>query len=383
MQPIYLDFNSTTPLLPAVWEAMLPYFTDRFGNASSSHSFGRHARRGLDDARQAIARLLDCEPDEIVFTSGATEANNLALFGLAAGTPTPILTSDLEHPCVTEPLARLRERGYALLSMPVDSYGCVTPDALPPGADAARLAVLMLANHETGAVQPVRRLHARLDPGARVHCDAAAAAGKMAFSFRDLGVSTLALTAHKFYGPKGIGALLVRRGVRLQPLLLGGPQQHGTRPGTEPVALIVGMARALELALAGLQAKQEAVRALRDRFLTILRAEAAPIHVNGCVETGLAHTLNVSFPGCKADALLIKLDLAGIACSTGSACSSGSLLPSPVIRAMGAGPDVLSSAMRFGFSAGQSMAEIEEAASRIVFCVRQLRACAPIGGEDA
>ncbi|MFO0967612.1 MAG: cysteine desulfurase family protein [Gemmataceae bacterium] len=369
--PIYLDYSSTTPLLPPVLEAMLPYFSERFGNPSSSHSYGRHARRGLDEARAKLAHLLDCRPDEILFTSGATEANNLALFGLAEarrGTePGTILTSGIEHPCVTEPLARLAEDGFRLRNMMVGATGMVVPHV----ADSEiAFATLMLANHETGALQPVGALAAALG-AVPLHCDAAAAVGKVPVSFRGLGAATLTLSAHKFHGPKGVGALIVQRGVRLTPRLFGGHQQQGKRPGTEPVPLIVGMAKALELALEDWEGKRRRVQMLRERFLESLR-EAEPIHVNG-PDDALPHVLNVSFPGCKADALLMRLDLAGVACSTGSACSSGSLLPSPVLRAMGLEGDLLTSAMRFSFSPLLTEDEIDEAGRRVIESVRSLR----------
>jgi cysteine desulfurase len=229
----------------------------------------------------------------------------------------------------------------------------------------------MLASHETGAVQPVRALAEAVAGRALFHCDAVQAAGKIAVDFHALGVSTLAVSAHKFHGPKGVGALLVRRGVRLSPQTFGGHQQQGRRPGTEPVALAVGLAEALDLAVREMELRDRAVRRLRGRFLDHLRAAAGPVVVNS-PEDSLPHTINVSFPPLKADVLLMNLDLAGVACSTGSACSSGSLLPSPVLRAMGVPPEVLHSAMRFSLSPLLSEAEIDEAARRVAAVVRRL-----------
>jgi cysteine desulfurase len=235
----------------------------------------------------------------------------------------------------------------------------------------------MLANHETGAVQPVRvlanTLAARRIPAA-LHCDAVQAVGKLPVSYRELGVTTLSLSAHKFHGPKGVGALLVRTGIKLRPMFLGGHQQMGRRPGTESVALAVGLTTALELALQDRKAHWEHVLRLREAFHRIVGNGAPPVVLNGPDGGGLPHTLNLSFPGVAADSLLMNLDLAGVACSTGSACSSGSLLPSPVLKAMGVPPEVLTSAMRFSFSALLTQEEVEEAARRVVEVVHRLRA---------
>src|SRR5262245_47509792 len=377
MDCIYLDNNATTPVLPAVWEAMRPYFGEQAGNAASSHHAGRHARQALETAREQTAALLDAAPDEVLFTSGATEANNLAIFGLVRTTgssPVHLISSPIEHPCVTEPLRQLAEAGHALDLLPVSLEGIVDAEALPPLLRSdTRLVAVMLANHETGAIQPVTKLTELLNHRSEFHCDAAAAAGKMPISFRRLDVTTLTVSAHKLHGPQGVGVLLVRRHSKLRPLLFGGHQQQGRRPGTEPVALAVGLARARDLAVAEMHARRAGVLALRTRFLDTLRRDASPIVINGPELDGIPHTLNVSFPGCRADVLLMNLDLAGVACATGSACSSGSLLPSPVLQAMGVPQDVLHSAMRFSFSALLTEAEIEEAARRVASVVRKLR----------
>ena len=364
-------------MLPAVWEAMRPYLCDRPGNPASSHRFGRQSRQALEDARERIASLLDAHPEEVLFTSGATEANNLALFGLierpeANASLGTIFTSPIEHPCVLEPIRQLMEQGFALTNLPITPLGSVDADAVE-FPDDLRLLAVMLANHETGAVQPIEALAQKLNGQAPFHCDAAAAAGKLPISFRKLGVTTLTLSAHKFHGPKGIGALIVRRNTRLRPLHYGGHQQHGKRPGTEPVPLAVGMAQALEWSVQNLEANRAILLQLRQRFLDHLRAHAEPVILNGLEVGGLPHALNLSFPGCNADALLMSLDLADIACSTGSACSSGSLLPSPVLTAMGKTGAAVQSAMRFSLSPLLSTAEVDEAARRIVQCVKKLR----------
>ncbi len=337
MNEIYLDNNATTPLLPAVWEAMRPFLTDTYGNPASAHWAGRRARQALEDARERTGALLGADPDEVIFTSGATEANNLALFGLAGEAGGHLVTSPIEHPSVAEPIERLARRGFVVDRLPVDLSGIVRAEALTELLkNETRLVSVMLANNETGAVQPVAQLVARLTPGIAFHCDAAQAAGKLPIHFHELGLTTLALTAHKFHGPKGVGVLLIRRHAKLAPQFLGGHQQQGRRPGTEAVALAVGLARALELA----QQEEPARR-----------------------------------PGCRADSLLMNLDLAGVACSTGSACSSGSLLPSPVLQAMGVPEHVLHSAMRFSLSSLLTDAEVQEAAQRVAAVVDRVRRC--------
>jgi cysteine desulfurase len=364
-------------MLPAVWEAMRPIATDVPGNPASAHQLGRRARQALEDAREKTAALLGAHPDEVVFTSGATEANNLALFGLADDPPGRLVSSPIEHPCIIEPLRHLEGRGFSIDWLPVDSSGVVRVEALTERlVPETRLVCVMLANHETGAVQPIAEVARCLGAcasQAAFHCDAAQAAGKLAIHFHALGVTSLSLSAHKFHGPKGIGALLIRRGIKLRPILFGGHQQSGRRPGTEPVALAVGLATALELAEREREARLAHVARLRSRFLAELRATTAPVVLNGPETSGLPHTANLSFPGCRADALLMSLDLAGLACSTGSACSSGSLLPSPVLRAMGLAEDVIHSAMRFSFSPLLKEAEVDEAARRIAAVVQRLR----------
>jgi cysteine desulfurase len=378
MELIYLDNNATTPMLPAVWEAMRPFLTDVYGNPASAHRAGSKARRALEEARERTAALLGAYPDEVVFTSGATEANNLAIFGLAGPCPGHLLTSPIEHPSVAEPVRRLEQLGFAVDRLPVEATGIVAAGVLPKLLRPdTRLVSVMLANHETGAVQPISGLLAQLEGRAAFHCDAVQAVGKKPVSFHDLGVTTLSLSAHKFHGPKGIGALLVRRHSRLAPHTWGGHQQQGRRPGTEPVALAVGLATALELWHLETAARTAQVRRLRNLFLASLRETVSPVVLNGPSEADsqetIPHTLNVSFPGCRADALLMNLDLAGVACSTGSACSSGSLLPSPVLQAMGVPKDVLHSAMRFSLSPLLTEAEVSEAARRVAVIVRRLR----------
>lgn len=370
MRPIYLDHNATTPVLPAAAEAVRRTETEAFGNPSSAHSAGRKARQALEDAREHIAVFLGASPDEVTFTSGATEANNLAVFGLASGR---VASSLIEHPCVVEPLRHLEKQGVAVDWWRVDARGIVRPTEPHPDT---RLVCLMLANHETGAIQPVRELASSLPPGVAIHCDAAQAVGKIPVNFRNLGVTTLAASGHKFGGPKGVGVLIVKRGAALRPLMYGGVQQQARRPGTEPVALAVGMAVALEHAVRNMDTNRSKLEALRARLWERLQSVASPVVLNGPeigAEDVVPTTLNVSFPGCRGDLLMLALDLAGVACSTGSACSSGSLLPSPVLRAMGVPEDVLRSALRFSFGPAVEFADVDDAADRIGSAVRTAR----------
>jgi cysteine desulfurase len=374
MRDIYLDNNATTPLIPPVWDAMRPFLGPEPGNPASAHKFGRRARQAVEDARELIADLLVAGRDEVIFAAGATEANNLAVFGLAGSEPAHIVASPIEHPSVLEPLEQLRQRGWQLDWLPVSRNGSLESTAFQNHIRPdTRLVAMMLANHETGALQPVQALAASLGPQVCWHCDAVQAVGKVPVNFRELRASTLALSAHKFHGPPGIGALLVRRGIKIDPHLWGGPQQRGLRPGTEPVPLIVGMAKALELAHREMALRLAKVKQLRTTFLSALRRGASPVILNGTVEVGLPHTLNLSFPSCRSESLLMNFDLAGVACSAGSACSSGSLLPSPVLRAMGLPDSELHSAIRFSFSALLDEEEVNEAAQRIADVVMRLR----------
>lgn len=358
-ESIDLDANATTLLLPASREAM--FALEGIGNPASSHSLGRRARKHLEDARERIAARLGAQPDEVIFTSGATEANNLAIFGLA-GRAKRVIASPMEHPCAIEPVKKL---AVEVAWMKVSREGVVQLDTVNPDTD---FAVLQLVNHETGAIQPVCELAARIP----AHCDAAQAIGKMDVNFHELGVASLAASAHKFRGPTGIGLLLLRRGTQLDPQLFGGHQQQGRRPGTESTVLAVGMAVALDHAVTHLVENRAKLESLRARLWEQLQANTSPVVLNGPADA-LPTTLNVSFPGCRGDLLMMALDLAGVACSTGSACSSGSLLPSPVLQAMGVPDDVLRSAIRFSFGPELELDTMDEAARRIAIAVRKQR----------
>lgn len=373
---IYLDHNATTPLDPEVLEAMRPYWLTP-GNAESRHSAGRAARRAWERAKESVAAILGADPGEVIFTSGGTEANNLAMFGLAGAEHSPghVVSSPIEHPAIAEPVARLEAAGFAVDRPAVSREGVADAEAMAATfRDDTRFATLMLANNETGALQPVARLaefaQAR---GIPVHTDAVQAVGRVAVNFHALDVATLAASAHKFHGPVGVGLLLVRSGLRLGSRLFGGGQQQGRRPGTIAVPLAVGLATALERWQAAAEERERRWTTLRDRLETGLVAALGTDQVirNGPDDPAerLPQTVNLGFPGLDGDALLMQLDLAGIAASLGAACASGSTRPSPTLVAMRVPDDRLRSSVRFSLGATTTEAEIEEALPRIVAAI--------------
>lgn len=381
MSSIYLDHNATTPLDPEVLEAMRPYFLTA-GNADSRHAAGRQARRAWEEAKETVARILGAEPGEVIFTSGGTEANNLAVFGLAGihQVPGHVVSSPIEHPAVAEAVARLEVEKFRVDRPPVNAEGLADAELMAAEfTERTRLATLMLANNETGAIQPVQRLAGlALVQGIPVHTDAVQAVGRIPVNFHALGVTSLAASAHKFHGPLGIGLLLVRKGFRLRSWLVGGGQQQGRRPGTMAVPLAVGLAVALERWHAGAETRRARWLALRDRLETGLIAALGVDRVirNGPADSALRlpQTVNLGFVGLDGDALLMQLDLAGIAVSLGSACASGSTRLSPTLVAMRVPGDRLRSSVRFSLGASTTETDIEEAICRIVKVVERIGA---------
>ena len=376
---IYLDHNATTPLDPEVLCAMSPYFLTA-GNAESRHAFGRSARRAWDEAKETVAQVLGADPAEVIFTSGGTEANNLAVFGLAGAESSAghIICSAIEHPAIAEPLGRLEAAGFAVDKLAVNSQGVVNTAGMAMAFQPdTRFATLMLANNETGAIQPVQDLAMQAaSQGIPVHTDAVQAVGRIPVHFHDLSVTTLAASAHKFHGPVGIGLLLVKNGVRLGSRLFGGGQQQGRRPGTIAVPLVVGLATALKKWHEQSQARMAHWTSLRDQLESGLIHTLGTCRVvrNGPVEDNqrLPQTLNIGFVGLDGDALLMQLDLVGIAASLGSACASGSMRPSPTLMAMRIPDNYLRSSVRFSFGASTTEAEIDEAVRRIVEVVTHM-----------
>lgn len=378
--PIYLDHNATTPLLPEVAQAMARCQAEAYGNPASQHAAGRKARQVLEDVREGVAEVLGADlssrqPDTLIFTSGGTEANNLALFGLTGEAPCRLVVSAIEHPSIAEPAGELRRRGWNMVIAPVLRSGLIDCGALVELLRTpTRLVSIMLGNNETGVIQPIVELAELCNTsGALLHTDAAQAAGKVPLHFRRLGLAAMSVAAHKFHGPRGIGALLVRHGLKLRPMLHGGVQQGGMRPGTECVALAVGMHEALLIWQR--EQEQRAVRLaqLRDRLEAALQHGSPNLVVHSAGAPRLPQTLAVAFPGLNRQALLMALDLAGVACSTGSACASGSTDPSPTLVAMGCPDDVLDGSLRFSVGSTTTVAEVEEAARRIIMVCHKLR----------
>jgi len=379
-QHIYLDHNATTPILPQVVEAMARVYSAPWGNPASQHRAGQKARQVLEEAREQIALHLGAQTgsthaDRVILTSGGTEANNLALLGLAGARPGHAVISTIEHPSLVGAAAELRRRGWDIEQLPVGADGVIAVEQLAERLrPETRLVSLMLANNETGALQPVARA-ARIcaERGIPLHTDAVQAVGKIPVDFAGLGVAALSLSAHKFHGPPGIGALVLRREIKLEPQLHGGFQQAGLRPGTEPVALAVGMSTALADWHSAAGTIHKVLADLRDEFERLLRQGLPDLVINAAEATRLPHTSNVAFPGLDRQALVMALDLAGVSCSTGSACASGSSEPSPVLVAMGCSEAVFQSAVRFSFGRGTSRGELIEATDRILKVCNKLR----------
>jgi cysteine desulfurase len=384
---IYLDHHATTPTDRRVLDAMLPYFTEHFANAASRHHRpGRQADEAVQQARARVAALIGADPREIVFTSGATEANNLALKGVAAmehHRGDHLVTQATEHHAVLDPLKRLQGQGFRVTVLPVDRHGRVSPDQVEEVLTERTLLVsVMAANNEVGTLQPIRAI-GRLckERGVLFHTDAVQAAGKMPLDVEEVGADLLSLSAHKMYGPKGVGALYVRRRnphVRLEPLFDGGGHERGMRSGTLAVPLIVGFGVACELSRTEGPAEAERMRALRDRLHAAITGELEGVSLNGHPAERLPNNLNLSFAGVKGEALLMALDAAGVAVSSGSACTSASVEPSYVLRAMGVEDELAHASIRFGVGRFNTEDEIDRAAAEVVRAVHRLRAMNPL-----
>ena len=359
MKRIYLDHTATTPLDPRVLEAMLPYFSDSFGNASSVHSFGRLAKSILESSRESIARAIGAQPGEVFFTSGGTESDNLAIRGVAQAArkkgKNHLVTSNAEHHAVLEPCEYMVAEGSELTFLSVDEDGVIPAGNVEEAlSDSTCLVSVMLANNEVGTINPIKEIAGATHRcGAVMHTDAVQALGKIRINVEDLDVDLMSLSAHKTYGPKGIGALYVRRGIELEPILQGGGQERGKRPGTENVPLAVGFAKAVELAIAEMETESVRLRALRDLLESQIREKFPEALVNGHPQNRLPHILNISFDSSKialeGEMLLMNMDLKGIAVTSGSACTSGSMQPSHVLLAMGRDPKTAKATLRFSF----------------------------------
>ena len=376
---IYFDHNATTPVDAAVADAVTRVMVEEFGNPSSVHHFGQRAKAVLDDARTAIAALIGGEPSEIVFTSGGTESDNFALRGVAEALE-PIgrkhlIASGIEHEAVLVTLRALARRGWRVTLLPVDTTGIVTPASLEQAmtSDTAIVSV-MHANNEIGTIQPVAELAAIAHAhGALMHTDAVQSIAKIPVDVRALAVDLLSLSAHKFNGPKGAGALWIKRGARITSILTGGKHERSRRAGTENVPAIAGMGVAATLAAKKLTTDAPRLAALRDRLESSILARVPGTAVNGAREPRVPNTTNISFDAVEAESLLIALDLEGVAVSTGSACSSGTLEPSHVLRAMGLPTPRAQNSIRFSLGAGNTDAEVDFVVSKLPAIVEKLR----------
>jgi len=362
--PIYLDHNASTPILPEVLDAMLPYLRDHFGNASSTHVYGKTMLAAVDRARSQLASLIECSPDEVFFTSGGTEANNLAIRGVAAAVSEHrhIVTSIIEHPATDGPCALLERQGYRVSRAPVDSTGRVAQDAVRQALhEETGLVTIMHANSETGTFQPIREIaDAAHDVGALMHTDAAQSCGKVPLSVNREKVDLLSIAGHKLYAPQGVGALYVRSGTPIQPLLIGAGHERGLRPGTENVASIVGLGQACEIARSTLLEEGARQSRLRDRLWRHLQARIPGIALNGHPTDRLPNTLNLRFPGVSGNALLEACP--GIAASTGSACHEAGENASAVILAMGIPADQAIGSVRLTLGRDNDQDQIDQAA---------------------
>jgi cysteine desulfurase len=383
VDPIYLDHAATTPVREEVFEAMKPFYGPRFGNPSSTHRWGREARAALDEARERVGRCLGARPDEICFTSGGTEADNLAILGawraLKAKGRTAVVTTPIEHKAILGAVHQTTEEGAEerLLAMTPD--GVIDPASFNKLVDEqVAVCSMMWVNNEIGSIQPIPELAAKAKRrGAMVHTDAVQAFGKVTIDAQTQQFDFLTISGHKFGAPKGIGALFIRRGTHIEPLMHGGTQDRGRRPGTENVAAAVGLARAAELTLAECEAHCAHVRKLRERLEAGILAKIPDAVIHGRGAERAPHILNVSVPGTDSESLLMALDLRGIAASGGSACQSGSISPSHVLTAIGVRPDLASAAIRMSLgvlTTDQSVDRVIEVFPALVAKARQLAA---------
>jgi cysteine desulfurase len=392
MPRIYLDHSATTPLDARVLDAMLPFLTEKFGNASSVHSFGQEARAAVDKARRQVAALIKARVNEIIFTSGGTESNNLAIRGLCEAKQTlgrHIIASAIEHPSVRGVIDELERKGWKITRLPVYDDGLVrVADVAGAIRQDTVLISVMMANNEIGTIQPVTEIgeivREERKHGHRLwfHTDAVQTAGRLAIDVDALGCDLLTLSAHKIYGPKGTGALYIRRGTKVFPQQVGGHQERERRAGTESVANIVGFGVAADLARAEIHERNEHVRRLRDRFEREAEDRIEDIVFNGERYRRLPHLSNISFRFIEGEGLLIHLDMQGVAVSTGSACSSGTLEPSPVIQALGRDEELARGAIRFSFGKDNTEDDVDQTIGALSRAVERLRALSPLARQS-
>jgi len=386
MKNIYMDHSATTPVAAEVLEAMLPYFSDKFGNASSLHSFGREAKEALEDSREKVARLLNADPEEIVFTSGGTESDNMALKGIARknrNSGRHIITSSIEHPAILETCRSLEREGFSLTYLPVNREGLVELSQLERAIRPDTILIsIMHANNEVGTIQPLEEVgRLAADRDIYLHTDAVQTVGKIPVDVEAMGADLLSLSAHKLYGPKGVGALYIRRGTKMQSLSTGGGHERNLRSGTENVAGIVGLARAADLAREEMAAEGQRLVQLRDRLAALVLERVKDAWVNGSMEKRLPGSLNFGFSYVEGESLLLYLDSKGIAVSTGSACSSHKLEPSHVLLALGLKPEECHGSLRITMGRSNNQEQVDYVAECIAEAVERFRMMSPLGRD--
>jgi len=383
MRRIYLDHAATTPTHPEVVKAMLPFFSDAFGNPSSIYSYGQEAKGAVEEARTKVAELIGARSEEIVFTSGGTEADNLALKGLAYASEhkgNHIITTSIEHHAVLEACKFLEKRGLEITCLPVDKYGLVDPADVKKAITAKTILIsVMHANNEVGTIEPVEEIgEIARKAGAYFHTDAVQTVGHIPVNVDKLKVDLLSISGHKFYGPKGVGALYVRKGTKLVPLVHGGEHEKRRRAGTENVPAIVGLGKAVELAGQEMGREVERLTNLRDKLIRGLVGKIDSVHLNGHPTRRLPNNVNISIDFVEGESILLNLDLEGICASTGSACSSASLEPSHVLLALGLSPEQAHGSLRFTLGRDNTQADVERVLEVLPGIVAKLRAMSPL-----
>ena len=376
MKKVYLDHNATTPLDPRVFEAMKPYFTDVYGNPSSPHHYGRLAKQALEESRAVVAEAIGAKPEEIIFTSGGTESDNLALRGIAYHKGKGhIITTSVEHHAVLKTCKDLENDGFSITYLPVDSQGRVAPDEVKKSIRKDTILIsIMYANNETGVIEPVAEIgRIAREWGIQFHSDAVQAMGKIEVNVKKLGVSLLSLSSHKIYGPKGIGALFVKDGVQLSPLTTGGSHEQGMRAGTENIPAIVGFAQALKIAAEEMATYHTKVLYLRDKLESALLENFSQVTIHSSKAERLPHTSCIGFASVEAESILLHLDLKGIAASSGSACTTGEPEPSHVLLAMGVPTELAQGAIRISLGKENTGDEIDYTVDVLQNVISQLR----------
>ncbi len=383
MRKVYLDHNATTPTHPEVVKAILPYYKEVFGNASSVHQFGQQARKAIDEAREKIANFIGASPKEIVFTSGGTEANNLALKGVVYANERKgkhIITSSMEHHAVLNPCKYLEKKGFKVTYLPVDKYGLVDPEEVRRAITKETILISIIhANNEVGTIEPVAEIgKIAKEIGIYFHTDAVQTVGKIPVDVNELNIDLLSLSGHKIYGPKGIGVLYIRKGTRIEPLIQGGHHELNRRAGTENVPAIVGLGKTIEIAKATMEKESMRLTNLRNRLCSGIGEKIDYVRLNGHPGKRLPNTLNMSFEFVEGESMILNLDLEGIAVSTGSACTSGSLEPSHVLKAMRVDPAVAQGSIRFSLGKDNTEEDIDYVLEVLPEIVERLRVMSPL-----